>query len=257
MKKPSRHLPINKLIPNIVTISALCLGIWALHSAMIGKWDKACFLIICAAVFDALDGRLARMLNAKSNFGANLDSLCDFANFGIFPAMIMYHWTLDKSDILGWSVVMVSAICAASRLARFNSQINIVPHPVKKQFFEGVPSPAAGILILLPLIISSGFDISHIMRQPRFYVYEIYIVIISLAMVTTMPTISLKYIKIPKQQAGIMLVLIGLVIVSLIVFKLKAIGFYAAIYLILMPFTVLKYCKMMKLFKIKPESFQH
>ena len=137
MKKSSKYLPISKLIPSIITLSSLCLGIWALHSAMVGKWEKACFLIICAAIFDALDGRFARMLNAGSNFGANLDSLCDFANFGIFPAMIMYHWTLDKNDIFGWSVVMVSAICAASRLARFNSQINTTPHPVKKQFFQG------------------------------------------------------------------------------------------------------------------------
>jgi CDP-diacylglycerol--serine O-phosphatidyltransferase len=221
---------------------------------MIGKWEKACFLIICAGIFDALDGRFARMLNAGSNFGANLDSLCDFANFGIFPAMIMYHWTLDKNDIFGWSVVMVSAVCAACRLARFNTQVGVTPHPVKKQFFQGVPSPAAGVLILLPLIIASGFDIEHTMHKPPFFLYEIYIIIISLAMVSTIPTMSLKNLKIQKKYTGITLVIIGLIIISLIVFKLKAISFYAIIYLALMPFTALKYRKMMKNFQNKGDA---
>lgn len=247
--RPSRYLPLTKLIPNTITLSSLCLGVWALHSSMLGKWEKACFLIIVAAIFDALDGRFARMLDAKSNFGANLDSLCDFANFGIFPAMILYNWSLYENGIFGWSVVMISAICAAIRLARFNAQLNISPHPVRKQFFDGVPSPAAGILILLPLIISSSFDLGGVMQFPAFYIYEIYVIAIALAMVSTIPTLSLKHIKIPKKYVGLTLVSMGIIVVSLIVFKLKAISFYAILYLFTMPFTFMRYHKLMQSFK--------
>lgn len=225
-----------------------------MQSSMLGKWEKACFLIIIAAIFDALDGRFARMLDARSSFGANLDSLCDFANFGIFPAMIVYNWSLYEDGIFGWSAVMISALCAAIRLARFNTQISASPHPVKKQFFEGVPSPAAGILILLPLIISSSFGLSEIMQFVPFYAYEIYVTVIALAMVSTIPTLSLKNVKIPKKHTGVTLVAIGIVVVSLIVFKLRAISFYAILYVLTMPLTVIRYRKLMKFFKSSAQN---
>ncbi len=246
MKKryKSNNLPIFKLFPSVITLATLFFGTLAVYNSMMMHWEKACTFIIIAAIFDVLDGRFARILNAQSDFGANLDSLCDFANYTIFPSIIIYNWSLWNHGLTGWSAVMVSSLCGAIRLARFNVSDSAVSHPIKKLFFTGVPSPAAGILILLPLLISISFDIPKI-QYPPFLFYEIYIVIISILMITTIPTLSLKYLKMPRKYAPFALFGVGFILISFVIFKLQAVVVTAILYLLLMPVVALRYRHMM------------
>ena len=246
MKKRHRsnNLPLFKLFPSVITLSTIFFGTLAVYHSMMMHWERACFFIIIAAIFDVLDGRFARILNAQSDFGANLDSLCDFANYTIFPSIIIYNWSLWNHGLAGWSAVMISSLCGAIRLARFNVSDSAVSHPIKKMFFVGIPSPAAGILILLPLLISISFDIAKI-QYPPFYVYEMYIAMVSILMITTIPTISLKYLKIPRKYTPITLVLVGFILISFVIFKLQAVVFCAVGYLLLMPVVLWKYSSMM------------
>ncbi|MFT4967165.1 MAG: CDP-diacylglycerol--serine O-phosphatidyltransferase [Candidatus Deianiraeaceae bacterium] len=245
----SKYISLTKLIPSIITISSLCFGVLALYHSTMMHWGKACFFIISAAIFDTMDGRFARMLNARSNFGANLDSLCDFANYTIFPPLIIYNWSLWNHGIFGWYTVMISSVCGAIRLARFNSEDKHINHPIKKMFFHGIPSPSAGILMLLPLIIQIAFgDIfgPRSIQYPPYHLYEIYISIVAISMTSTMPTLSLKHIRIPQQYSRIALVCVGLVIISFFVFKWIAVVFYSALYIASIPVVLCVYYKMMK-----------
>jgi CDP-diacylglycerol--serine O-phosphatidyltransferase len=247
MKKhhKSNNLPIFKLFPSLITLATLFFGTLAVYHSTMMHWERACFFIIIAAIFDVLDGRFARILNAQSAFGANLDSLCDFANYTIFPSIIIYNWSLWNHGLAGWSAVMISSLCGAIRLARFNVSDAAVSHPIKKMFFVGIPSPSAGILILLPLLISISFDLPQI-QYPPFYLYEVYIAIVSISMITTMPTLSLKYLKIPRKYTPIILFAFGFVLISFIIFKLQAVVMLSIAYIICIPIVLLKYSQMMK-----------
>lgn len=239
-----KHISIIKLLPNIITLSSLCFGVLAVYQSIMMQWDRACLCIIIAAILDTMDGSFARMLNANSNFGMNLDSLCDFANYTIFPAMIMYNWSLWSDGVAGWSAVMISAVCGAIRLARFNSKDAISLQGFRKRFFYGIPSPAGGILIIFPLILQVTFaDQFHnfSLQYMPYYIYELYIYIIALLMVSTLPTLSLKYIKIPKQYSFIVLLCTGLIIVSFFILRWEAIVLYTMLYIILMPFVLIRY----------------
>lgn len=252
MRKKSNYISLTRLIPNIVTLFALCSGLLALYHSFMMHWEKACFFIIIAAVFDVFDGKFAKLLNAQSDFGANLDSLCDFVNYTIFAPIIMFNWSMWNHQKYGWYAVMVAAICGAIRLARFNTEDKINNHPIKKQFFRGIPSPAAGILILLPLTIHNGFAeyIPFSIQYPPFFMYEIYISIIALSMVGTFPTFALKYIKIPKNNIAFTLVLVAFILLSFFVFTWQAVVFYCLLYLMLIPLTIVRYLKMMKEFNL-------
>lgn len=251
----TKYVPFTKLIPNTITLCSLCFGVLSVYHSTMMHWEKACFFIIAAAIFDTLDGRFARIFNAGSDFGANLDSLCDFVNYTVFPTIIMYNWSLWNHGMFGWYAVMISSLCGAIRLARFNSQDKHIQHPIKKRFFHGLPSPAAGILIILPLMVQFSFE--NILgyksiQYPPFYLYEIYISIIAIAMVSNIPTLSLKYIKIPKQNTGFAIVITGLIIISFFVLKFQAVIFYSILYIAISPFVVLRYCILMKKHQGKP-----
>lgn len=242
MKK--KHISIIKLLPNVITLSSLCFGVLAVYQSIMMQWDRACLCIIIAAILDTMDGSFARMLNANSNFGMNLDSLCDFANYTIFPAMIMYNWSLWSDGIIGWSPVMVSAVCGAIRLARFNVKDSVSLHGFRKRFFCGIPSPAGGILIIFPLILQVTFGSrfhNFSLQYMPYYVYEIYIYIVALLMVSTLPTLSLKHIRIPKQYSFIALLCTGLIIVSFFILRWEAIVLYTVLYVLLMPFVLMRY----------------
>ena len=133
---------MNQLIPNILTVAALCSGLTAIRFGMIGRWDLAIFAIVVAGIFDGLDGRLARLLKATSSFGAELDSLSDFISFGAAPAVVLYLWTMWGLQSIGWAMVLFYAVCCALRLARFNTQLAAEPPPWRSNFFSGVPAPA-------------------------------------------------------------------------------------------------------------------
>jgi CDP-diacylglycerol--serine O-phosphatidyltransferase len=148
--KRGAQVPVRALIPNLVTLLALCAGLTAIRMAIDARYELAIAAILLAAVLDALDGRLARMLKATSRFGAELDSLADFVNFGVAPAVILYVWAFASVPSLGWLAALVFALCTALRLARFNTELDEVRPRWRAAYSTGVPAPAGAIVVLLP-----------------------------------------------------------------------------------------------------------
>ena len=139
-----RRIPersVNRLIPNILTLLALCAGMTAIRFALTGNFQAAVYAIIVAGILDGLDGRIARLLKATSHFGAELDSLSDFISFGVAPAAVLYLWTMSELHSVGWAIVLFYAVCCALRLARFNTQLSAEPAPHAAGYFTGVPAP--------------------------------------------------------------------------------------------------------------------
>src|SRR5947209_14669454 len=149
-----RQIPVRTLVPNVITLLALCAGLTGIRLAFEERYELALGAIVFAAMLDAVDGRVARMIKGTSRFGAELDSLADFVNFGVAPGLILYHWGLYPLGNLGWIAAMVFAICAGLRLARFNVQIEDPNRPVwAGNFFTGMPAPAGAITVLLPMYL--------------------------------------------------------------------------------------------------------
>ena len=193
-KKRFRDLSINRMIPNILTLLALAAGLTAIRFGLDGRWEHAVLAIIVAAVLDALDGRIARLLKGASKFGAELDSLSDFVCFGVSPVLVLYLWTMKDAGRLGWVLVMLFTICCGLRLARFNVMMEDHDAPAwQARFFTGIPAPAGGGLVLLPMVLSfqggEGF-----FRQP--WVVGIFMLVIAGMLVSTIPTYSFKKLKI-------------------------------------------------------------
>jgi len=163
MRRRLPHLSVNRMVPNVLTLLALCAGMTAIRFAVDGKFEYACFAIIAAGVFDGLDGRLARLLKATSPFGAELDSLSDFISFGVAPAAVVYLWTMAQWQSLGWVIALIYAVCCALRLARFNTQLAADPPPYAANFFSGAPAPAGAGLIMLPMFpyFEWGFSLAR------------------------------------------------------------------------------------------------
>ncbi len=148
------QVPVRVLIPNIFTLVGLCAGLTAIRMGIEHRWDLAVAALVFAAVLDGIDGRVARLLKASSRFGAELDSLADFVNFGVAPAIIMFNWALEDLHSLGWIAVLVFAVCSALRLARFNVSLDRTDTPAwKSNYFVGVPAPAGAIILLLPIYV--------------------------------------------------------------------------------------------------------
>src|SRR5437764_9350485 len=149
-----RRIPVRTLVPNVITLLALCAGLTGIKLAIETRYELALGAIVFAAMLDAVDGRVARMIKGTSRFGAELDSLADFVNFGVAPGLILYHWGLKPLGNLGWIAAMVFAICAGLRLARFNVQIEDPNRPPwAGNFFTGIPAPAGAITVLLPMYL--------------------------------------------------------------------------------------------------------
>jgi CDP-diacylglycerol--serine O-phosphatidyltransferase len=149
-----RQIPVRVLVPNVITLLALCAGLTGIRLAIEERYELALGAIVFAAVLDAVDGRVARMIKGTSRFGAELDSLADFVNFGVAPGLILYFWGLKPLGNIGWIAAMVFAICAALRLARFNVQIEDPNRPPwAGNFFTGIPAPAGAIAVLLPIYL--------------------------------------------------------------------------------------------------------
>jgi CDP-diacylglycerol--serine O-phosphatidyltransferase len=148
-----RDQSINRLIPNMLTVMALCAGLTSMLYALQARWEPAVIAIVAAGVLDGLDGRIARLLNGQSKFGAELDSLSDFISFGVAPALLLYIWQLSELKGLGWAVTMAFAVCCALRLARFNTKLDNTDLPAwTSRFFVGVPAPAGAGLALIPVM---------------------------------------------------------------------------------------------------------
>ncbi|ONI81741.1 CDP-diacylglycerol--serine O-phosphatidyltransferase [Saccharothrix sp. ALI-22-I] len=227
-----------RLLPNAITVLAMCAGLSAVHFAIIGMYGAAIGSIAAAAVFDGLDGRIARLLDATSKMGAELDSLADAISFGVAPALVIYVWKFDSSRE-GWVVALIFAVCMVLRLARFNTLLEVEQPPFAKEFFVGVPAPAGGLLLLLPLIVDEQLDRSGWWSGK--IVVAVWTVGIALLLVSRIPTLSVKTIKVPPRFAAPLLVLVGLLAAAVITFPLVALIAAMLVYLGHLPYSVRRY----------------
>ena len=184
------------ILPNMLTLIGVCIGLTSIRFALDGRFELAIIAIMFAALIDGLDGRIARLIRGTSKVGKELDSLTDMISFGVAPAFIMFFWKLNTLGRFGWLLCLVYVICVALRLARFNVNSNQEPS-WKDNFFEGVPSPAGGILVLTPLIVSlSGFDLFQLNYEiivPAFFIAT------SFLLISKFPSYSFKKIVIPRR----------------------------------------------------------
>ena len=234
-----RKVPLRIILPNLITLLALCLGLAAIRFAVEGSFEKAVFAIIAAAVFDGLDGRLARALKGTTRFGAELDSLADFVDFGVAPALTLYFWNLHLVKSLGWFAAMVFAIACALRLARFNVGLDDPDKPAwASHFFTGMPAPAGAVVALLPLyLFLSALDMP---MDRRLVPFEIaYVLVIAALMASPLPHFSGKSIgRVPRDRVILVLFCVAVVVLLLATFPMEMLAALSLCYLGLIPFSI-------------------
>ena len=226
------------LLPNILTLGGVCLGISSIKFSIDGNYSLAVIFILLAAILDALDGRIARLIKGTSEFGKELDSLTDFVSFGIAPVFILYFWELNNYGKLGWAITLIYSVCCVLRLARFNLTKIDGKQLWKSNYFEGVPSPAGGMLILMPLIfeladLNLNFNIKNL--TPYFTI------LIAILMVSKFPTLSLKKISISPKATAFILLGIGIIFISLLYYTFETLLAFGLVYLISIPISFFMY----------------
>jgi len=251
MEQPQKNFKIvsdkktRMILPNAITLIGVCIGLTSIKFAIDGKFAIAVVAILFAGLMDALDGRIARLIKGTSKMGKELDSLGDVISFGVAPALIMYFWNLQYLEKLGWFVCLIYVVCVALRLARFN--INSEEESSwKDNFFEGMPSPAGGIIVLLPLVLSfSGlekflFKVNYDLLVPSSFI------IVSILLISTIPTYSFKKIVIPRAMTKFLLFGIVLFFGALLVYTFKILAVSSVVYLCLIPVSYFHYKKIKK-----------
>src|SRR5580692_2934519 len=236
-----RRIPVRTLVPNLITLLALCAGLTAIRMAFEDRYVLALAAIVFAAILDGIDGRLARFLKGTSRFGAELDSLSDFVNFGVAPALILYFWDLHELKSAGWIAAMVFAICGSLRLARFNVMIDDPDRPVwAANFFVGVPAPAGAITVLLPIYVAFlGVPRSALLTWATLF----YTLAIASLMVSRLPVFSGKRVgtRVPPEMVGPLIVLVVLSIALLIAYPWVVLTAGTFAYLVCLPVGWLSY----------------
>lgn len=241
--RPRRRLrgqSLNRLIPNILTLMALCAGITAMRFGLEGNWARAVIAVVVAGVLDGLDGRIARILGATSRFGAELDSLSDFVAFGVAPAIVVFLWSMQTAGGVGWALTLLFAVCCGLRLARFNTALesDVPAPPWSKHFFVGVPAPVGGALALVPMIV--GLETEHaIFAHPA--LNGLVLLCVSGLMVSKVPTLAMKQAKIPPGYAGFVLLGVGTFFAFLISTPWITLSVTALAYLASIPYSALLY----------------
>ena len=226
------------LLPNILTLAGVCLGISSIKFAIDGNFSLAVTLILFAAILDALDGRIARLIKGTSEFGKELDSLTDFVSFGIAPVFILYFWELSNYGKLGWAITLIYSVCCVLRLARFNLTKIEDTEGWKNNFFEGIPSPAGGLLILMPLIYElTNLDIGFNIKNLTPYLT----VVIAILLVSKIPTLALKKISISSKATVFLLLGIGVVFIALLFYTLETLLIFGIVYLFSIPVSIILY----------------
>lgn len=232
--------PLVRIIPNAITISALCTGLSAIRFALMERWEFAVSLILIAAILDGLDGRIARFLRADSQFGAELDSLSDFISFGVAPAVVIYLYSLHLLKGTGWALALFFSTCMALRLARFNTNIDVIKPEWAKGFSVGAPAPAGAFLALSPLMMS--FAIEESLRSfPLIFAFSI--LISGLLMISRIPTYVLKNTKIPHHLVRLILMMVAIFIAALFSVPWWTLSIGALLYLLSIPISLISYPK--------------
>jgi len=234
-----RGLTLRAMLPNAITAAALCAGLTGIRFAIEGEWPYAILAVILAAVLDGIDGRIARLLNAQSRFGAELDSLADSLSFGMAPAIILYLWSLQDLQRFGWFAALAFAICCALRLARFNARIDVDDQPHKSAgFLTGVPAPVGAGIAFAPVYLwmATGWDE---FRDPL--ALAIWISLIAVLLISNMATLSWGAIR-PRRDVRLPLIAFAaLAFAALLLEPWWSLTVISAGYLILMPYALFKY----------------
>ena len=235
------------ILPNTLTLIGVCIGLSSIKFALDLKYELAIIAIVFAALIDSLDGRIARLIKGTSKVGKELDSLTDIISFGVAPAFIMYFWSLNNLGKFGWLLCLIYVVCVALRLARFNVSSNEEPS-WKDNFFIGVPSPAGGILVLMPLIYSlSEFELFNINFE---LIVPIFFAITSFLLISKIPTYSLKKIIVPRAMTIFLLFSIVLFFGLLLIYTFKMMILFGLIYLCFIPISFMHYQKLNKKFNV-------
>ncbi|MCK5444667.1 MAG: CDP-diacylglycerol--serine O-phosphatidyltransferase [Rhodospirillaceae bacterium] len=249
--RPDRpRLTLNQMIPNMLTVLAFCSGLTAIRFAYEDRWEHAIIAISAAAILDALDGRIARLLKGTTKFGAELDSLSDMLCFGVTPAIVLYFWSLETIGRFGWVLVLLYSVACVLRLARFNTAIDDPDPPAWAGiFFTGVPAPMAAGLVLLPMIIS--FNVwEEFFRRPE--IVAIFMVLVSGLMVSRIPTYSFKKVKIRPSWILPSMLGVGLIAAGMLSAPWTTLSVFLAGYLVSIPLSVRSYRAMKSRGIIKP-----
>lgn len=223
-----RDLPVVKLLPNLVTLIAVCAGMTGIRFAFQGEFEWAVRMVLVASVLDGLDGRLARLMRSQSLIGAELDSLSDFLNFGVAPALILYFWSLHEIGGLGWIACLGLAVCCVLRLARFNAESKAGTGGTG-EYFTGIPSPAGAILALMPMVLA--FNISGREAEPVFAAgaTAIYVIAVGILMISRMRTFSFKNIRVRRNYAPFLLLGVVLLGAALLIYPWATLAVLAGV----------------------------
>ncbi len=234
------------ILPNMFTLVGVCIGLSSIKFAFDEKFTLSVIAIIVAAIIDGLDGRIARLIQGTTKIGKELDSLTDVISFGVAPAFIMYFWKLNELGRIGWFICLIYVVCVALRLARFN--VNSGQEPSwRDNFFEGVPSPAGGVLVLMPLIYSLS-DIQILNINYDFFV-PILFVAVSILLISKVPTYALKKISVPRRMTIFLLLGVVLYFGLLLIYTFNAITISGLIYFMLIPVSFIHHNNLSKKFK--------
>ncbi|MGI4775595.1 MAG: CDP-alcohol phosphatidyltransferase family protein [Janthinobacterium lividum] len=242
--KTKEPIAFTKLIPNLITLMGLVIGVSSIRFALDSKWEHAVCCIVVAGIFDGIDGRVARLFNATSNFGAELDSLCDFANFGLSPAIIIYLWSFQQYEfkLISWAVILLFVVCMAIRLARFNTSIfyECDSNIHSKYFSLGVPAPSGAILSLMPIMLdfeittSLGFNI----RSDTLLI-DIYVILIAMLLPSRLPTFLFKNIKIKPRYILLFFIFSAILIINTLVYPWITLPVLGLLYILSIPCCIL------------------
>ena len=239
------------ILPNIFTLVGVCIGLSSIKFAFDGRFEISILAIIIAAIIDGLDGRIARLIKGASKVGKELDSLTDVISFGVAPAFIMYFWKLNELGRVGWLICLIYVICVALRLARFNVTSEAEPS-WRDNFFEGIPSPAGGVLVLIPLVFNFSelniFNINYDTIVPLFFITT------SILLISKVPTYSLKKIVVPRRMTIFLLFSVILYFGLLLVYTFNTIVISGIAYLLIIPVSATHYYRINKKFKTQFED---
>lgn len=236
-------IPIRRIVPNLVTLGGLCCGLSALRFSVDGRFELAVALLAAAAIIDGMDGRLARLLNSTSAFGAQLDSLSDFLCFGVSPPFVLYMWKLHEIKGLGWACVLFFTVCCALRLARFNTALNTEHAPWEAKFFVGIPSPSGAMLSLMPIVYSFGY--TGIFDNVFFCI--IWTTFMGVLMASKIPTFAAKRLRVPHDWLLPIMLGLGLVMVFVFIEPWVMFNICGLIYCAFVPVSIYSYRKLVRL----------
>jgi CDP-diacylglycerol---serine O-phosphatidyltransferase len=237
-----RKVPVRFILPNLITLVALCLGLTAIRFAVEGRFELAVLTIIAAAIFDGLDGRIARALQGTTRFGAELDSLADFVDFGVAPALTLYFWSLSGIKSFGWFAALVFAVACALRLARFNVALEDPDKPAwASNFFTGMPAPAGAVVSMLPLYLH--FSVLDLQNSRAWVGAQVvYLLIVAGLMASRIPHYSAKNLgRVPREHVIVVLFGVATLLLLLASFTMEMLAILTVAYLCFIPLSIRRY----------------